>query len=411
MSRRVCLITGTRADYGLLRPLMRKISQDDELQLQLIVTGSHLAPEFGLTWTEIERDGFHIDERVEILMSSDSDLAVCKSMGIVLIELPGLYKRLRPDIIVGLGDRFELFAAVAAAQACRVPHAHIHGGELTLGAFDDAFRHAITKMSLLHFTSTEDSRRRVIQLGEAPERVFRVGALGLDNIVELSPLSREDVERELSCRLGERNLLVTVHPQTLDPGSARAQFEALLDVLHRHEHTRLIFTKANADPEGRVINELIDEFVASHWDRAVAFSSLGQRRYLSTMRIVDGVVGNSSSGIIEAPSFHVGTVNIGDRQKGRVKASSVIDCEPTVESIESALRTLYSAKFRKKLPRVTNPYGDGHAAERIVEVLKRDLPSLKKGFHDLPDRALRKRSRAPGVGGAQESPDRKPNLP
>lgn len=385
MSRSICVITGTRADYGLLRPLMHEMSNDAEMRLQLIVTGMHLSPEFGLTWREIERDGFPITERIEILLSSDSDVAVCKAMGLGLCAFGEALKRLAPDLVIGLGDRFELLAAVTAAAVCRISVAHIHGGELTEGAFDDAFRHAITKMSHLHFTATEVYRQRVIQLGEDPQRVFNVGALGVDNIRTLVPWTRDRLVRELDLPASPRMVAVTFHPVTLEESAARGQFRVLLEALDALEETTLVFTYANADPEGRVINGMIDEFVTLRRDRARAFASLGQLRYLSLLRCVDAVVGNSSSGIIEAPGLGVPTVDIGDRQRGRVRADSVVHCEPTPDGVAAALRKALSAEFAAFARTAVNPYGDGHAAERIHAVLREQAHTdLKKRFHDVP---------------------------
>jgi GDP/UDP-N,N'-diacetylbacillosamine 2-epimerase (hydrolysing) len=385
VSRRVLFVTGTRAEYGLLRPLMAEVARHPRMRLQILATGAHLSPEFGMTAREIAADGFSIDERVEILLSSDTDVGVCKAMGLGLISFGEAYARLGPDLVVGLGDRFELFAAVAAAVTMRRPVAHIHGGELTEGAFDDAFRHAITKMSMLHFTSTEVYRGRVIQLGEAPERVFNVGALGVDNIRTMPLLPREQLETELDFPLGERLALVTFHPVTLDLRSAEQQAGALLEALAARPDLRVVFTRANPDPEGRAINALIDAFVAGHPGRSRAFASLGALRYLSLMRWASAVVGNSSSGIIEAPSLGIPTVDIGDRQRGRVRAESVVDCRPTAEAIGAALDAVLDPAFRARARTVVNPYGDGHAAERICALLDEhaDLP-LKKGFYDLP---------------------------
>jgi len=380
--KKVCIFTGTRAEYGLLKPLMEKIEKEPTLELQVIVSGMHLSPEFGLTYKEIEKGGLKIDEKVEILLSSDTPVGICKSIGLGIISYSETLERLKPDIVVVLGDRFEALAFAIASYVLRIPIAHLYGGELTYGAIDEAFRHSITKMSYLHFTSTEEYRKIVIQLGESPDRVFNVGALGIDNIRKMKLLSKKELEKELDFKFGKRNFLITYHPVTLEKGTTKQQFESLLSVLEEYEDIHLIFTKANADTEGRVINYMIDEFVQRNRERAIAFSSMGQLLYLSTMQYVDAVVGNSSSGIIEAPSFKIGTINIGDRQKGRIKAKSVIDCEPTKESIRKAIETLYSPDFQSKLRNVVNPYGDGYAAERIVRVLSSiDILNLKKEFY------------------------------
>jgi GDP/UDP-N,N'-diacetylbacillosamine 2-epimerase (hydrolysing) len=387
MKKNVCVFTGSRAEYGLLKPLLRAINREKKFCLQLLVSGTHLSPEFGMTVREIENDGFGVDERVEILLSSDTAVGVGKSMGVGLIGFSDAVMRLDPDIVVVLGDRYETFAFATAAYVQRRIILHLHGGEVTAGALDEAFRHAITKMSFLHFAATEEYRRRIIQLGEDPGRVFNVGALGVDNAHTSALLSKETLERELGFRFKRRNLLVTMHPATLEAAPAAERFGALLHVLGRQNETQLIFTKANADEEGRIINGMIDEFVLKNGDRAIAFGSLGQTRYLSLMSNVDAVVGNSSSGIIEAPSFKIGTIDIGDRQKGRVKAASVISCGQRREEIAEAFRTLYSEEFLKILGSVENPYGDGRTSDRIVGILKSfdfgKKGMLKKGFYDL----------------------------
>lgn len=385
MSNRVCVVTGSRAEYGLLSPLLAALRADDAFQLQLLVTGSHLSPEFGLTYREIEADGYTIDEKVEVVLSSDTPVGICKSMGLGLISFSEAFSRLKPDLIVVLGDRYEIFSAVSAAHISRIPVAHLHGGEVTEGAFDDALRHSITKMSHLHFTSTEAYRKRVIQLGEAPERVFNVGAIGLDNLHRLSLLSREDLEHDLGIKFNKHNLLCTFHPVTLEHNSSLEQVRSLLKVLEQQPDTNVIFTKTNADTDGRIINQLIDEFVEKNPDRYRVYVSLGQMRYLSMMRFVDAVVGNSSSGIIEAPGFRIGTINIGNRQTGRIKSELVIDCEPTETGIASAFKTLYSSDFQKRRLQATNPYGEGQTTSQIISILKENFPgrTTQKSFYDL----------------------------
>ena len=370
MKRKICIVTGSRAEYGLLKPLLDEIENDPDLILQLVVIGMHLSPEFGLTYKDIEKDGFVINEKIEILLSSDTPVGVSKAMGLALIGFGEAYERLKPDIIVLLGDRFEIFSAAASALVSKVPVAHIHGGEVTEGAFDDAFRHSITKMSHLHFVSTEEYKKRVIQLGESPDRVFNVGAIGLDNIRKMRLLTKKELEKELKFKFGKRNLLVTYHPATLSTLNTRKQFSSLLDTINELENTKIIFTKSNADPGGKIINEMIDKFVFENDQKAVVFTSMGQLKYLSTMQFVDAVVGNSSSGIIEAPSFKIGTINIGDRQKGRIKAKSIIDCEATRESIKEAFKQLYEKDFQMNLINIINPHGDGNAAENIKKILK-----------------------------------------
>lgn len=387
MSKTVCLVTGSRAEYGLLRPLIEAINSDSAFTLQLLVTGSHLSPEFGLTYREIEADGYRIDERVEVIMSSDSPVGICKSMGLGLIGFSEAYTRLQPDLVIVLGDRYEIFSAVSAAHISRIPVAHLHGGEVTEGAFDDALRHSITKMSHFHFTSTEVYRRRVIQLGESPDRVFNVGAIGLDNIRCLKLLSQEELEASLGLKFNRRNLLCTFHPVTLEENTSLHQVQSLFNVLEQLKDTNIIFTKTNADTDGRVINEMIDEFTQKESNRYHSFVSMGQIRYLSAMKYVDAVIGNSSSGIIEAPSFGIGTVNIGNRQTGRIKSSTVIDCEPTETGIASGLKTLYSPEFKSLCKRATNPYGEGQTAPGIISILKEQCfgQTTQKKFYDLAD--------------------------
>jgi len=384
--RKICVFTGTRADYGLLQPLMREISRTSGLELQVLASGMHLSPEFGNTYREIENDGFRIDAKVEILLSSDTPVGIAKSTGLGLLNYSETLSRLQPDLVVILGDRFEAFAMAASATICKIPIAHLHGGELSFGAIDEAFRHAITKMSHLHFTSTEAYRQRVIQLGEAPERVFNVGALGVENIKSLPLLDRQALEKAINFQLGETVLLVTFHPVTLEHNSAGKQFQEILLALKKFPQVKIIFTKANADTDGRAINRLIDDFVEQHPGSTCSFTSMGQLRYLSTMRQATAVVGNSSSGIIEAPSFNVPTINIGDRQKGRIKAASVIDCQPTKKAITEALERIVSPSFQKILRTVSNPYEKKGTTAAILGKLKKiNLTDIiKKEFYDLP---------------------------
>jgi GDP/UDP-N,N'-diacetylbacillosamine 2-epimerase (hydrolysing) len=385
MTRKICVITGTRAEYGLMRWVMQGIKDDPELTLQIIATGMHLSPEFGLTYRAIENDGFQIDRKVEMLTSSDTSVGIAKSMGLGLIGFADALNELRPDLIVVLGDRFEIFSAVAAALVARIPVAHLHGGETTEGAFDEAFRHSITKMSHLHFVAAEEYRRRVIQLGEQPERVFLVGGLGVDAIKRTALLDRKALEVSLDFRLGMKSLLITFHPVTLEMSTAADQMAELLVALAELNDTHLIFTLPNADTGGRVLINMVEQFVALH-PNSRAYTSLGQLRYLSCMAHVDGVVGNSSSGLAEAPSFSKGTINIGDRQRGRLQATSVINCEPTRQSISAALERLYSANFQASLGQVRNLYGEGGASEKVVEIVKHyAIESIaKKVFYDLP---------------------------
>ena len=382
--KKICVVTGSRAEYGLLRWVMEGIQQSDSLQLQIIATGMHLSPRFGMTVDVIEADGFRIDRKVEMLLSSDTNVAVSKSIGLGIIGFADAFADLKPDMILLLGDRYELLSAATAATIGLIPIAHIHGGETTEGAFDEAIRHSITKMSHLHFVAAEPYRKRVIQLGEDPSRVFHVGGLGIDSIHRLELLSREELERELGIVLQPRNLLVTFHPVTLEAGTAESQLEELLAALSELDNTGLIFTMPNSDTDGLVLFKQIEHFCAKH-DYAHHFTSLGQLKYLSCMWHVDGVVGNSSSGLLEAPSFKKGTINIGDRQRGRLRAASVIDCEPNRWAIRQALTMLLSKEFGAVLEDVTNPYGTGNASESVVSVLEKMPPEglLKKNFFDL----------------------------
>lgn len=384
MTRKICVVTGTRAEYGLLYWLMKAIEADKDLELQIIVTGMHLSPEFGLTYKEIEKE-FRITKKIEMLLSSDTSIGISKSMGLAQIGFAEAYEELKPDIVVVLGDRYEIFSAVSAAMIARIPIAHLHGGETTEGAFDEAIRHSITKMSHLHFTATEAYKNRVIQLGEHPSRVFNVGGMGIENIKRLKLLTKEEFEQSIDFRLNKKNILVTFHPVTLESSTAKEQLQALLDAVDELQETHIIFTKANSDTDGRIINQMIDEYVAKNSHKAVGFTSLGQLRYLSALQFVDAMVGNSSSGLAEAPSFKIGTISIGDRQKGRIKAGSVIDCEPNKESIKQAFEKLYAKEFQESLKQVINLYGDGCASEKIIsEIKKVDLNNiLKKSFYDL----------------------------
>ncbi len=364
---------------------MSGIRETHGLELQLIVTGMHLSPEFGLTYREIEADGFRIDRKVEMLLSGDTPPALAKSIGLGLIGFGDVLSQLRPDVMVVLGDRFEVFAAAAAAMVARIPVAHLHGGETTEGVIDEPIRHSVTKMSQLHFVAAEVYRRRVIQLGEHPDRVFLVGGLGVDSISRLRLLARTELESALEFELGEKSLLVTFHPVTLEAGTSRQQMAELLGALDGLSDTRLIFTMPNADTDGRVIADMIRQFVATH-PLARAYTSLGQVRYLSCVQHVDGVIGNSSSGLAEVPSLGKGTINIGDRQRGRLKAASVIDCAPERTAIITALRQLHSPEFQARVVGASNPYGDGGASERIVSILSKvSLEGIvKKHFFDLP---------------------------
>jgi GDP/UDP-N,N'-diacetylbacillosamine 2-epimerase (hydrolysing) len=385
MSKKICVITGTRAEYGLLYWTMKRIHESDDFELQICVTGMHLAPEFGLTYQQIEKDGFYINEKIEILLSSDTSVGISKSIGLGLIGFSEAFQRLKPDLIFLLGDRFEILSAAVAAMVSKIPIAHCHGGEATEGLIDESIRHSITKMSHLHFTSTEDYRNRVIQLGENPDRVFNVGALGIENINRLQLMDKSAIENSMNFKLAKYNILVTFHPVTLEDATSENQFSELLKAIDSLNETNIIFTKPNADTDGRIIISLIDKYVASNSHKSVAFISLGQLRYLSLLQYVDMVVGNSSSGLIEVPSFKIPTINIGDRQRGRLKSKTVIDCEPTREAIVNAIEIAKSESFKKEFYSSDNLYGKGDSSDKILNVLRNTDTKeiLKKKFYDL----------------------------
>jgi GDP/UDP-N,N'-diacetylbacillosamine 2-epimerase (hydrolysing) len=382
--RKVCVVTGTRAEYGLLRWVMQGIQDSELLDLQLIVTAMHLSPEFGLTVQEIEADGFRIDRKVEMLLSSDTPVGITKSMGLAMIGFADALAELQPDLLLVLGDRFEIFAAASAALIARIPIAHCHGGELTEGAFDDALRHSITKIAHLHFVAAEEYRRRVIQMGEQPDRVFLVGPLGVDSINRTKLLSREELEASLDFKLGPRNILITFHPVTLEQNTSAYQMGELLAALDDLEETHLIFTMPNADTDGRVLIRMVEEFCAVR-SHAKAFTSLGQLRYFSCIQHCDGVVGNSSSGLLEVPSFKKGTVNIGDRQKGRICPASVLQASPNSSSIKQALAALYSPDFQSAIAKSSTVNALGSASSLILAVLESSLHdlSIQKPFYSL----------------------------
>ena len=383
--KKICFFTGTRAEYGLLKPLMQKVKDEDEFQIQIIASGMHVSPEFGLTYKEIERDGFTIDEKVEILLSSDSDIGVSKAMGLGLVSFSDSLKRLSPHILIVLGDRFEALSVAISAYVMKIPIVHLHGGERTEGLIDEGIRHSITKMSYLHFTSAEEYRKRVIQLGENPERVFNVGAIGLDNIKNLKLLNLQTLERELNLNFGEKNILFTYHPVTLDKEKLSDELDQIFGALEEliFQGYKLIITKSNADQGGRFINKYIDNFSSKYKEKVFIYTNLGTLKYLSVMKYVDLVMGNSSSGIIETPSFKIPTVNIGDRQKGRVRGNSVIDVNPKKEEILNAVKK--AEKIAKN--KIFNPYDQGGATERIYRTIKEYLLNnkinLKKEFFDI----------------------------
>lgn len=387
--KKVCIVTGTRAEYGLLKPIINKVHNSKELDLQLLVTGMHLSTEFGLTYKEIEGDGYPITAKIEMLLSSDTAVGVTKSMGVALIGFADYFEVHEPDIVIILGDRYEMLMAASAAMVARIPIAHIHGGELTEGVIDEAVRHSITKMSCLHFTATEEYRNRVIQMGEQPQSVYNVGALGVESIKSLSLMTKDSLERSIRFTFETPTVMVTYHPVTLEHResiAAEEQFENILSVIAKHKKLKVIFTKANADPYGRIINQMIEDFVKINRQRCIAFTSLGQLRYLSVLQFCDVVMGNSSSGIIEAPSFGIPTINIGNRQKGRVCAKSVINCGNEIEDIEKALDLACSKDFKVSIKRQRNPYEGLDTSNEIVKVITESLREgidIKKEFYDI----------------------------
>lgn len=383
MKKRISVFTGTRAEYGLLYWLMKDIQASEKLTLQVIVSGMHLSPEFGETWRQVEADGFPVDAKVEMLLSSDTPVGVVKSMGLGAIGFADALDRLRPDILVVLGDRFEALAIVQAALIMRIPVAHLHGGELTEGAYDDAIRHAITKMASLHFTSTEAYRRRVMQMGEAPASVFNVGAVGLDHLLRTPAMDPEALSGSLGFVLCKPYFLVTYHPVTQAEEAPEASFQALLAALDAFPDHQVILTYPNADNGGRVIIPLLEDYARARPGRVLAIPSLGFRRYLSALVGASAMIGNSSSGIIEAPAFGIPTVNIGVRQLGRLAAESVVHCAPDAASIEAAILRALDPGFAAHCRTVSNPYGQGNAARQIVHVLEQQTPSGSKHFHDL----------------------------
>ena len=384
--RKICVVTGTRAEYGLLSRLIRMIDESEKTQLQLIATNMHLSPTYGETYKEIEADGFKIDRKIPIIEEGKNDaVATLKSMAKAVAGFADAFNELKPDIVALLGDRYEILAAAEAALIEKIPIAHIHGGEVTEGAYDDAIRHSITKMSHLHFPSIEPYRKRIIQMGENPERVFTVGAIGVENIKRIPLLSKTEAEQSIGFALDKNTILVTYHPVTLGPDSMKRDIDDFMSVLDRNKDLRVIFTMPNSDNGSEVIVDAINKFVNNNKDRAVAFKSLGLKRYLSVMKEVGAVVGNSSSGIVEVPSFGVPTLNIGDRQKGRLAAESVVNCGTDKDSILYGLNKVLSTEFQDYCKIVENPYGKENTAEEIFKVIS-SYPLnniIQKHFYDI----------------------------
>ncbi|MDI6452393.1 UDP-N-acetylglucosamine 2-epimerase [Peloplasma aerotolerans] len=382
----ISILTATRAEYGLLKPIILKLSKIEEFDIRIVVTGAHLSTEFGLTYNEIINDGFIIDRKIEILLSSDTPNAISKSMGLAMISFADYFEILKPDLLIVLGDRYETLAVAMAAMNQRIPIAHLYGGETTEGAVDESIRHALTKLSYLHFTSTDEYRRRVIQLGEHPSRVFTVGAIGIENLLNENLLSREELQNELKVDLSRDYCMVTFHPVTLENNTSMEQSKTLLEVCRKYKDFNFIFTKSNADTGGRIINQLIDIYT-KNYDNIISFSSLGVTKYLSMVKYALIVIGNSSSGLIEAPSFGVPTINIGERQRGRIQASSVINCSPTSEDIKYSIDLAMSKSFIDEAKKTINPYGDGNTSDKIIDILKDFVLNKKidvmKTFYDL----------------------------
>lgn len=384
--KKIAVVTGSRAEYGLLRPIIKKLHEASDLKLQLLVTSMHLSPEFGLTYKEIEKDGFPIEEKIETLLSSDTAIGISKSIGLGTISFAEAFERLKPDMVIILGDRYEMLAVATAAMVAHIPIAHIHGGELTEGVMDEAIRHSITKMSILHFTSTESYRKRVIQLGENPKHVFNVGALGVENIKSLELLSQTELEKRIHFSLEGTVAMVTFHPVPIKGYSVAEQFTQLLNTLNQIENLKVIFTKSNADRDGRIINQMIDNYVNEHPSYCIAFTSMGQLNYLSVLQYVSIIIGNSSSGLIEVPSFRKPTVNIGDRQEGRVVAKSVINCNCIENEIIGAIKKGLSHTFNEKIKSISNPYEKENTSDMIIKEIKnylKNYTSVKKKFYDL----------------------------
>lgn len=383
--RKVCFVTGSRAEYGLLSGLMRTVKNDSELKLQIVATNMHLSPEFGLTYREIEKDGFTIDKKVEMLISSDTAVGTTKSVGVGMLGFADVFEDLKPDLIVILGDRYEMLAVVSAALFHKIPVAHISGGDITEGAYDDCIRHAISKMSHLHLVTNEESYKRVIQLGEQQDRVFNVGSLGVENIKNVVPIKKEDLESDLKFKFGDKSIVVTYHPVTLENHTAKEQIENLLLALGELNDYYIIFTYPNSDTDGRVIIEQINKFVDQHKDHCIACTSLGLKRYLSSLRYVTAVVGNSSSGIAEVPSFGIPTLNIGDRQKGRLCSDSVCHCGTSLENIRNGLKSILSNEFIAKAKQTHNPYEGVNTTGEILKIIKTyPLENIiEKHFYDI----------------------------
>ncbi|MBM7700747.1 UDP-N-acetylglucosamine 2-epimerase [Kurthia huakuii] len=384
MKRKICVVTGTRAEYGALKLLINTINSDPDLELQIIATGAHLSPEYGLTYQEIEKDGFHINEKIETLLSSDTTVGIAKTIGLTTISFSETFNRLKPDCILIMGDRYEMLAVAQVALIMQIPLVHISGGEITEGAIDDSIRHALTKLSTIHFPANEIYRKRIIQLGEHPNNVFNFGDPSVENIYRLDFIKKNQLEDFFNWDL-ENFFLITFHPVTQEPRLAEQQIKELFKALDNFKNYKFIFTKSNADSEGRIINELIDEYVEDNRENAKAYFSLGYEKYLSTMKYASAVIGNSSSGIIEAPILKVPTLDIGNRQKGRLKAKSIVECKCSERNIVESLNKILQPEFNRSLKDMELYYQGENTSNKMVEVLKEiDFESKKtKLFYDI----------------------------
>lgn len=386
--KKICIVTSTRAEYGLLKNLIRRFIADQTFDVKLVVTGTHLCQEYGFTYREIEEDKIQIATKIDIIEhSNDENTNVTASiMAQAMVKFAKYFEENRPAILVLLGDRYETLAIAIAAMNAGIPIAHLHGGETTEGAIDECFRHSITKMSYLHFTSTEEYRKRVIQLGETPERVFNVGALGVENCLSEKLFTKEELEEILDFDLSKPYAIVTYHPVTLEPDKAEYYLKPLLNALSRNRDINYIVTKANADEGGKVINAVLEQYVKTSTN-AKLYASLGMKKYLSALKYAIMVIGNSSSGIIEAPSFHIPTINIGNRQRGRIQAESVINCEDNEELIVEAIVKARTVEFNERIKDIKNPYERMQTAEKIVSTIKKKLMQgdidLMKSFYDI----------------------------
>lgn len=385
--KRICVVTGTRAEYGLLYWTLVALKKDPSIKLQICATGMHMSPEFGLTYHQIEKDGFTIDYKVESLMSSDSGTGIAKSIGLGISGISDAFSQLEPDIVLLLGDRYEILAAAIAAMSLRIPIAHCHGGESTEGLIDESIRHSITKMSHLHFTATKAFEKRVIQLGEQPANVFCFGAMGIEYINKIKFLTKKEIEDKMNFSFLTNNYLITYHPETLEMKESSDKFSELLKALEeiKNNDTLFIFTMPNADNNGRVIIDMINQFVKTNPFNSIAFTSMGQINYLSTLKFVNAVIGNSSSGLIEAPTLKIPTVNVGDRQRGRIMAKSVICCHTEKNKILHAIKKSSSRDFKARINDFENPYGFQNVSSKIVDILKKvsEKDLLKKKFYNL----------------------------